>query len=146
MTGDVMPLVRATDALLEMVAREPESCSEITLAAWLEETLSGMEGPPDRLAAREMRRVARLAARLAKYWSAAERRDRLPDDWRVAVDEALGSRGWQPALALVRLGLDRAPSPELFDEARRRWRQVNFEPWPGGDDYETWIEERRREG
>lgn len=137
-----MPLVRAADALLESVAGDPEGCSDVTLAAWLEETLAGLESPPERLVAREARRIARLAARLARYWSAPERSDRVPDDWRVAVDEALGSRGWLPALTLVRRGLDAAPSPELFEEARRRWRQVHFEPWPGGEDYAAWLAQR----
>ena len=138
----LLPMVRAVDSLLEAVVRDPDGCSDVTLATWLEETLGGPEGPPDRLVAREVRRTARLAARLARYWSSEERRDHLPDDWRLAVDEALGSRGWRPALTLAQHGLATAPSPELFDEACRRWRQVHFEPWPGSDDYVAWLAER----
>ncbi len=67
---------------------------------------------------------------------------RRPADWRQAVDAALGSRGWEPSLAVARLGLEREPSPALFEEVRRRWPQVHFAPWLEGVGYDEWRANR----
>jgi hypothetical protein len=132
-------LLAALDALFASVADDPTGCGEEMLGAWLQETLGGLEPPVDRALARELRRAARLAGRMAKYWSDPERAGRLPADWRQAVDAALGSTGWAPSLEVARIGLDREPSPTLFAEVSRRWPLVHFAPWQEGLTYEEWL-------
>lgn len=130
-------LLAAMDALYERAAADPAAGSAEELAAWLEEVLGEIE-PGDRALAREVRRAARLAGRLAGYWADPAQATRRPADWRQAVDAALGSRGWQPSLEVARLGLEREPSPALFEEVRRRWPQVHFAPWGEESGYEEW--------
>jgi hypothetical protein len=132
-------VVAAMDALLERAAATPSSCDDELLAAWLQETLGALEPPVERALAREVRRAARLAGRLARYWADPARAAQRPADWRQAVDAALGSTGWEPSLEVARLGLEQAPSPALFEEVRRRWRQVHFAPWQEGVTYEEWL-------
>ena len=95
---------------------------------------------------RQVRKVLRLTGRLARYWDDPDRNLRLPADWRLAVDEALGSRGWEPALAVALIGLDAEPSPELYAEVQQRWRQVRFEPWMEGVSYAQWRERQSETG
>ena len=135
-------VVSAVDALFERAAADPAACGDEMLAAWLEEGLGALEQPVDRALAREVRRAARLAGRLARYWADPERAPRLPADWRQAVDAALGSRGWGPSLAVAGRGLQLEPSPALFEEVRRRWRQVHFAPWMEGVGYAEWLAQR----
>lgn len=135
-------VVAAMDALYERVATDPTACGDELLSAWLQDTLGGLEPPVDKALAREVRRVARLAGRMARYWADPERAPHLPADWRQAVDAALGSTGWEPSLEVVRLGLEVAPSAALFEEVRQRWRQVHFAPWMEGVGYQEWLAAR----
>ncbi|HSQ38505.1 MAG TPA: hypothetical protein VLS92_11525 [Acidimicrobiia bacterium] len=135
-------VVAAMDSLFERAAADPSAGADEFLAAWLEEVLAAVQPPVDRELARQVRRAARLAARLARYWADPERAPRRPADWRQAVDAALGSRGWEPSLEVARRGLGVEPSPALFEEVRRRWRQVHFAPWMEGVTYEDWLRER----
>jgi len=130
------------DALFERVAATPSACGDELLAAWLQDTLAALEPPVDKALAREVRRAARLAGRLARYWADPARVPGLPADWRQAVDAALGSTGWEPSLEVARLGLEQEPSPALFEEMRRRWPQVHFAPWMEGVTYQEWLAER----
>ena len=95
-----------------------------------------------KLVAREARRVARLARRLGQFWSRPEMEGKQPEDWRSGVDEALGSRGWQPTLDIIRHGLETDPSPELFEEMQFRFAVVHFRPWLEGIDYESFLASR----
>jgi hypothetical protein len=133
-------VIAAMDSLFERVVADPPAGGDELLAAWMGEVLGTLEPPLDKSLAREVRRAARLAGRLGGYWSA--RPSEVPADWRQAVDAALGSRGWEPSLAVARLGLDREPSPALFEEVGRRWRQVHFAPWLEGVGYQEWLGNR----
>jgi hypothetical protein len=135
-------VVAAMDALLERVAGDPAACGEELLSAWLQDTLAGLDPPVDKALAREVRKVARLAGRLARFWSDPDRTSRRPADWRQAVDAALGSTGWEPSLEVARMGLEEAPSAALFEEVRRRWPQVHFAPWMEGVTYQEWLSRR----
>lgn len=130
------------DGLFERVAAAPSACGDELLAAWLQDTLGALEPPVDKALAREVRRAGRLAGRLARYWADPGRAALLPTDWRQAVDAALGSTGWEPSLEVARLGLEREPSPALFEEVRRRWPQVHFAPWMEGTTYQEWLAQR----
>jgi hypothetical protein len=131
-------LLAAMDSLYERAVADPAAGSAEALAAWLEDALGGV-APPDRELAQQLRRTARLAGRLARYWSDPEQAARRPADWHQAVDAALGSRGWEPSLAVARRGLEGEPSPGLFEEVRRRWPQVHFAPWLEGVSYGDWL-------
>ncbi|MFH1331231.1 MAG: hypothetical protein ABIJ48_11335 [Actinomycetota bacterium] len=135
-------LVAAIDALYERTAADPAASGDESLGAWLQDTLGGLEPPVDKALAREVRRAARLAGRLARYWADPERASSLPADWRQAVDAALGSTGWEPSLEVARLGLSQEPSAALFEEVRQRWRQVHFAPWMEGVAYQEWLAAR----
>jgi hypothetical protein len=135
-------VVAAMDSLYERAAADPAAGGDEFLAAWLEEVLGALQPPVDKELARQVRRAARLGGRLARYWADPERAPRRPTDWRQAVDAALGSRGWEPSLEVARRGLEVEPSPALFEEVRRRWRQVHFAPWIEGVAYEEWLRSR----
>jgi len=140
--GGHLAVIAAVDALFERVAADPAACGEELLDTWLADTLGSLEPPVDRALAKEARRAARLAGRLGRYWSDPGRASRLPADWRQAVDEALGTTGWEPSLEAARIGLEREPSPALFEEVRRRWPQVHFSPWMEGVTYREWLAAR----
>jgi hypothetical protein len=135
-------VIAAMDALFERVVGDPASCGDELLSAWLQDALAGLEPPVDKALAREVRKAARLAGRLARFWSDPDRSSRLPAEWQQAVDAALGSTGWEPSLEVARMGLDAEPSAALFDEVRRRWRQVRFAPWLEGVTYQEWLSAR----
>jgi hypothetical protein len=130
------------DALLERVGGDPAACGDELLSAWLQDTLASLEPPVDKALMREVRRVARLAGRMARYWAAPDRAARLPADWHQAVDAALGSTGWEPSLEVALMGLEAEPSATLFAEVRRRWPQVHFAPWMEGVTYQEWLSAR----
>ena len=50
----------------------------------------------------------------------------------------MGPRAWRPALELAQIGLERAPSADLYDEVKQRFAIVNSERWMDGVDYEEW--------
>jgi hypothetical protein len=134
--------VESLDHVYERVLDDPAGVRDADLFSWVGEALSAVEPPVDKRIAREARRVARLARRLATFWSDPDRIGRRPDDWRSGVDEALGSRGWQPSLDIIRFGLETAPSPELFEEMQFRFAVVHFRPWLEGIDYESYLASR----
>ncbi len=115
---------------------------ESEILSWVNEALYSLERPVDKRISREARRVARLGRRLGEFWSRPEMRGKAPEDWRSAVDEALGSRGWQPTLDIIRFGLETNPTLELFDEMQYRFAVVHFRPWLEGIDFESYMASR----
>jgi len=138
----LLSIVESLDHVYERVIADPEGVRDGDLLSWVGEALHALEPPVDKRVAREARRVARLARRLATFWSDPERSGKVPDDWRTAVDEALGSRGWQPTLDIIRHGLETDPSSELFEEMQYRFAVVHFRPWLEGIDYESYMVSR----
>ncbi|MDX1690337.1 MAG: hypothetical protein R3290_04865 [Acidimicrobiia bacterium] len=124
---NVRSLVTAVDELYERAVTRPGDVDDGVLARWLEDQAAGLEPPVDREVARLLRRAARTARRLARVRS---RRGGDVVDWRHGVDDALGSAGWRVQLDLARRGLDLHPDPELYEEARARYRAVHFTDWP----------------
>ncbi len=138
MTADALALVAAMDRLYEGVVADPDRWRDAELAAWAADLHDDVGALP-RDWAREVRRVVRLAAKLAK-----QRREAggpPPADWRGAVDVALGGRGWAPSLEIARAGLVKAPSQELFELVRERFRVAHFNRWLDGVTYEEWLAE-----
>ncbi len=139
--AEALSLVASIDRLYEAVASDPGSWDEPALAMWIEDVVGARDEPPDRGAVRLLRRSVRQARKLARYWEDAS----PPADWRSAVDEALGSPGWEPTLSLARDGLDSEPTEELFELVRDRFRVVHFQTWSDGVEYEEWLAQRDKQ-
>ena len=139
MTVDYLRLLRRIDELYESVVTEPQRWSDAAFADWAEDTF-GAADRIDKAEARELRRCLRAAGKLRAFWS-VDGVTRPPDvgDWCTRVDIALGISAWRPTLAVAQIGLERAPSEELFDEVRARFRVVNSAVWMDGIEYEAWA-------
>lgn len=129
----MLGLLKEIDGLFESVTLEPGSWDEAGFADWLEARAHDSEDL-DREAIKIVKRALRRSQRLQRYWLA---RSTGPADWRMRVDEALGSAGWRPGLDLAEWGMRTHPDPELFDELGRRFRATNFRPLPLT--YEEWL-------
>lgn len=116
----------------------PEAWNEQSFADWADDTLVDAADLP-REAVREVRRCLRAAQQLQAFWAKSEHTVSDHDDWRSRVDIALGPRAWRPTLHLAQLGLDNAPSEELFLEVKERFAVVYSERWMDGIDFEDWI-------
>jgi hypothetical protein len=135
------PLIAAVDALYERAVTAPGDLDDVELGSWLEDVSLEVEPPPPRTIVRSLRRAARNARRLARYWgSAGHDPARLPD-WRNGVDEVLGATGWRPHLDLARHRLAVEPGPEAFEAVRKWFRAVHFVEWMEGVSFEEWMEQ-----
>ena len=136
---DYLSLLQRMDDLYESVVTEPQLWGEAAFVDWADDAFATADGI-DKAGAREVRRCLRAAGKLQVFWS-VDGVTRPPDagDWRTRVDIGLGISAWRPTLAIAQIGLERAPSEELFDEVRARFRVVNSEVWMDGIDYETWL-------
>ena len=136
---DHLALVHSADDLYKQVVSDADAWSEARVAEWAGDLF--VEGPPDKQTARLIRRVMRLGVKLADFW-----RDPRgvvatdTSDWQTRVDLALGATAWRPVLDIARIGLEETPSPELFEEVKRRFRLVHNEFWMEGVDYEEWVD------
>ena len=137
-------LVESIDALYELAVSEPSSIDDAELARWLEDVAFGLEGRIEKTTARALRKAARNARRLARYWSDGDHDSgRLPD-WRNGVDEVLGGAGWRPHLDLARAELAASPTATAFDEVKHWFRAVHFTEWMDGVTFEEWLETDER--
>jgi len=134
---DHLALVRMIDDLYAEVVTVPGAWSDARAVEWGTDVLAGEAA--DRETARHLRRVLRMTMKLAEFW-----RDPPPgtprdlDDWRSRVDLAVGARAWRPVLDIALGGLHAAPSVELFDEVKARFRVVNNEFWMEGVGFAEW--------
>ncbi len=136
---DHLALVHSVDDLYRQVVSEADAWSAVRVTEWAGELF--VEGSPDRETARLIRRVMRVGVKLGDFWRDPQGVVATdPGDWQTRVDLALGAPAWRPVLDLARIGLDRAPSPELFEEVKRRFRLVHNEFWMEGVDYEEWAD------
>lgn len=125
-------LAAEIDRLFASVATDPGRWGDEALAAWMQDLAS--VSAVGRTEGRWLRRAMRLARRLRDHALRAE-----VSDWRIAVDEALGSRGWEPALRLSMADLERHPTHEGYEDVSTRYRSVYFQPWQDGASYEEWL-------
>jgi hypothetical protein len=136
-----LTVLHSVDSLYERVVTAPQAWSDDTLAGWAGDLF--VDGAaPSRELAREIRRCVRAARRMRDFW--LDPAPGVPSDagdWRTRVDVALGIRAWRPLLAIAQAGLREAPSPELFDEAKTRFREVHGERWMEGVSYEEWLQD-----
>lgn len=129
-------LLHVLDRLYEGAVTDPAAWSEQAIAEAAADAMNDLDEPPPKQVARAFRAGTRRARRLCEYWG--EKGPAGLPDWRLGVDEALGSRGWEPTLDLAMAGLDAEPGPELFEEVRARFRLVHFQPWMEGVTFEEW--------
>lgn len=123
--------------MMQRAVEDPSSIDDRALGEWMSEASSLLEKPIDKLLAREIRRGMRTVRKLAAYWS--ERDPGTLVDWRNGVDEALGSRGFQPQLDFLRRSLELWPEPATFEEVKRLHRTVHFDRWMEGVTFEEWY-------
>lgn len=131
-----LTLLLSLDRLYEQAVTDPDGCDDATIAAVAADALNSLAEPPPREVVRAFNAGLRRARRLRTYWATSD--VELPD-WRMGVDEALGTQGWQPGLDLAQAALQAEPQPELFEEVKDRYRRVHFQPWADGESYEEWM-------
>lgn len=134
--GRALDLLGSIDRLFEQVVLEPGEWDDRAFSEWLEASIGDGESL-DRDAVKIVTRAVRRAQRLQRYWA---KRTEGPEDWRMRVDETLGSAGWRPGLELAEWGMAADPDPELFEEYAERFRAVNFTPV--AVEFEEWLEDR----
>jgi hypothetical protein len=130
--------IEAIEGLYRAVVEQPDAWGEQAFADWANERMaSAGELPND--AVREIRRSLRAAQKLQAFWT--DRRSQVDDhgDWESKVDIALGPRAWRPLLDLARIGLEHAPSEEIFEQVRTRFSLVNSDRWMDGISYQEWA-------
>lgn len=120
------------DDLYRRAVEDPGSIDDHSLGEWMEGAGESVAG--DREQAKALRRAVRNARKLATYWT--ERDGVSLPDWRNGVDEALGGRGWEPQLDLLKNEWDQSPSATLFEALKDRHRAVHFTEWMEGVGYE----------
>lgn len=142
MTADPLSLLRSVDLLFEGVVTSPAAWPDEALASWAEEAVASE--PAEKTVVRPLNRCLRAARKLRDFWATPP--PGVLDasvGWRSRVDIALGSRAWRPTLDLAVAGLDAAPSAELFEEVRARFRVVNSELWMEGVTFDEWVHRER---
>ncbi len=130
----MLELLESIDHLYESVVVDGSLWDEAAFADWLEAAIADGESL-DRDAIKIIQRAVRRAQRLQRHWAS---RLEGPADWRIRVDDSLGSAGWRPGLELAEWGMAVDPDEELFVELANRFRAVNFTPLALS--YETWLE------
>jgi hypothetical protein len=135
------PLALAVDALYRDVVFDPDRWGDEAFGEWMA-GLSVEGASIDRVSARSMRRAVRIAVKLQRFWASSDA-DRYRDEasWETRVDIAVGIPAWRPGLELAERELAGAPSPDAFDDVRRRFRLVNGVEWMEGVDFDDWMAE-----
>jgi hypothetical protein len=140
MSGSAWTPIAALDDLYRRAVESGADLDDSELGRWLEDVGFQLEGRVDREVARALRRGARNARRLARYWSSPGREPRRLPDWRSGVDEVLGGIGWRPHLDLARHRLATDPTPASFAGVKHWFRAVHFAEWMEGVSFEEWRE------
>jgi hypothetical protein len=141
---DHLGLVRRVDDLYESVVTHPERWTDDSFGEWAAEVVIG--SVPSKATAREIRRCLRVAVRLRDFWMVDEERPDDHGDWRTRIDLAMGPRAWRPSLAIAQIGLEEAPTEELFEEVRERFRVVNSNRWMEEVTFYEWLAQHGRKG
>jgi hypothetical protein len=136
---DYLGLLRRVDELYASVVTEPERWTDDMYSEWAAEAIGG--NAPSKPLARELRRALRVAQRLRTFWLDDTGRPADRGDWRTRVDIAQGPKAWRPTLEIARIGLDEAPSEELFEEVRERFRVIHSDRWMEEVTFSQWRAE-----
>jgi hypothetical protein len=138
----VTVLLDEVESLYEGAVMMPDQWGDQAVVDWAEEVSA--VATVDKVSAKHLRRIVRIAGRLQQFW---ESDSRLHDDgieWRSRVDIALGPRAWRPMLELAMHLLAETPSEDLFDRVGELFKVVNNAEWMGGVPYDEWLAGNRR--
>ena len=134
-------LAAAVDDLYCDVVMDPDRWTDEAFGEWIA-NVTVDPASVDRLAARSLRRAIRIAMKLQRFWSSQEaERYRREASWEARVDIATGIPAWRPGFELAEQELEASPSPEGFEDVRRRFRLVNGTVWMEGVEYDAWVEQ-----
>jgi hypothetical protein len=133
-----LSVIHAVDGLYESVVTAPAAWNDQAFSDWADDALLDAAELP-REAIRQVRRCLNAARKMAAFWDADSSSVSDHDDWRSRVDISLGPRAWRPTLELAQIGLQNAPSEELFEEVKGRFAVVNSERWMEGVDFDEWL-------
>ena len=135
-------LIEAVDGIYRRAVESGAELDDAELGRWVEEITLHLDPRATKAALSALRKAARNARRLARYWSSGSNDPTRLPDWRNGVDEVLGGAGWRPHLALATDDLELHPSPEAFAEVKRWFRTVHFTEWMEDVSFEAWLESR----
>jgi hypothetical protein len=136
-----LSLAAAVDDLYRDVVMDPHRWGHEAYGEWMA-NLSVDSARIDRSAARSLRRAVRIATKLQRFWSSQEaERYQSEESWEARVDVAVGIPAWRPPLELAEQRFETSPSPEGFEDVRRRFRVVNGTTWMEGVEYDIWVEQ-----
>lgn len=121
------------DALYRRAVESPHEIDDAALEEWMAEAAEAIAH--DRTLIRPLRAAVRFGRKLAAYCTS--RGSHFPD-WSNGVDEALGTRGWEPQLDLVRHELESTPTADAFEAMKVRHRAVHFTEWMEGLSFDEW--------
>lgn len=131
-----MSLLDEVDELYRAAVLEPDRWSDQTTADWAE-SLS-MSDELDKVAAKHLRRIIRVAEKLQRFWADDPRKADGAIDWKSRVDIALGVRAWRPVLDLGSHLHEEQPDEEIFEVVAELFRVVNNAEWMEGMSYSEW--------
>jgi hypothetical protein len=132
-----LSLIYAIESLYESVVTNPQGWRDQDFADWSNDTMVDASDLPKE-AIRQVRRSLSAAQKLAAFWAAGASEVPDHDDWRSKVDIGLGPRAWRPTLGIAQIGLEQAPSEDLYLEVKNRFAVVNSERWMDGITYDEW--------
>ena len=125
------------DTLYESVVMEPEKWSDQSVVDWAEGVAG--TGGVDRVAAKYLRRIVRVAGKLQQFWVADARISDTALDWTSRVDIAMG-----PVLDLATHLLESDPTAETFERVATLFRVVNNVEFVDGASFEEWCASYQR--
>lgn len=132
-------LIGEVEALYRGVVTEPNDWSAQAVSDWIEGVATSAN--VDKVSAKYLRRVVKMAEKLQTFWSVDPRAGKGDIGWRSRVDLAFGPRAWRPVLELANHLLEVEPTEELFDTVGELFRIVNNRPWLDGGSYDEWFSE-----
>ena len=132
-------LVGEIELLYETVVMRPVGWNDQMLVDWADGISATAD--LDRELSKHLRRIARVAEKLQRFWIEDPRRDDQTLDWRSRVDLSLGVRAWRPLLDMAMYELERRPSADDFDDVASLFRVVHGTEWLDGMSFDDWSGE-----
>jgi hypothetical protein len=138
----VTVLLDGVEVLYSGTVTSPDQWNDVSIADWAEGVATATE--VDKVSAKHLRRIVRVAGRLQQFWESDGRLDDRGIDWRSRVDIASGPKAWRPVLELGIHLLDSDPSEELYARVAALFRVVNNAEWMEGTTYDEWFAGNQR--
>jgi hypothetical protein len=132
-------LVGEVELLYETVVMDPAGWNDQMLVDWADGIAATTD--LDRELSKHLRRIARVAEKLQRFWIGDPRCADQSPDWRSRVDLSLGVRAWRPLLDMAMYQLECRPSSEHFDDVASLFRVVHGTEWLDGMTFDDWLGE-----